>query len=165
MKNFSKEHRGFTLVELLLYVAIASMILLSVSFFLSALLGSRVKSQTVAEVDEQGLQAMQIMTQTVRNAAAVNSPATGASDTSLSVNTPVSANNPTVFDTANGAIRMKEGAATATPLINSRVAASNVSFSNLSGSIRIQFTLAAVDSSGRSENIYSKNFTGSATLR
>ena len=42
-----RNNRGFTLVELLLYVSISGVILLVISVFLSTLLESRVKNQTM----------------------------------------------------------------------------------------------------------------------
>lgn len=165
-----KLQKGFTLIELLLYISISSIILLSISLFLSILIKSRVKNQTIAEVEQQGLQVMQIITQTVRNSTTINSPAQGVSDTSLSINTIVPANNPTVFDLSSSAIRIKEGTAAVIPLINSRVAASGLSFSNLSltgtpGTVRIQFTLTNINNVGTNEYSFAKTFIGSATLR
>src|SRR3990167_11517142 len=80
---------GFTLIELLLYVAISSVMLLITSLFLQTLLQSRIKNQTIAEVEQQGLAVMQLITQAARNADSINSPATGASAVSLSLNTTV----------------------------------------------------------------------------
>src|SRR3989344_8594659 len=85
--NYRETKNGFTLVELLLYVAISSVILLVTSLFLSVLLESRIKSQVIAEVEQQGAQVMQIMTQSIRNAETINSPAQGVSGASLSINT------------------------------------------------------------------------------
>ena len=165
-----KINQGFTLIELLLYIAISSVILLVISVFLSTLLESRVKNQTIAEVEQQGAQVMQLITQTLRNADTINSPATGASAASLSVNTYISANNPTVFDLSGGVIRIKEGAGAVVSLINTRVTASALTFQNLSrastpGTVRISFTLTSVNSSGRNEYQFVKTFIGSATVR
>jgi len=162
--------RGFTLVELLLYVGISAFILLVVSVFLSFLLQSRIKNQTIAEVEQQGFQAMQIMTQTIRNAGTINFPSRGASSTSLSVNTYVASNNPTVFDLSTGAIRVTEGTGSPIALINSRVTASAPTFQNLTrtstpGVVRIQFTLTYWNPAGRNEYQYQKIFIGTAALR
>jgi len=170
-KNYKLQaSKGFTLIELLLYVSIASIILLITSLFLSTLLQSRIKNQTVAEVEQQGLQVMQMITQTLHNADIINSPAQGASAASLSLNTIVAVNNPTVFDLASGTIRTKEGAGAVVSLNNSRVTASDLTFVNLSrastpGTIRIQFTLMHVNSEDRNEYSFAKIFIGSATLR
>ncbi len=162
--------KGFTLVELLLYVAISSVILLVISLFLSTLLESRVKNQTIAEVEQQGVQIMQIITQTLRNSATINSPTIGASGASLSVDTYTGANNPTIFDLSGGAIRIKEGVGAVVTLNNARVTASALNFQNLSrastpGTIRISFILTQVNPSARNEYNFTKTFIGSATLR
>jgi len=165
-----KRKRGFTLIELLLYVSISSIILLVTSTFLFSLLQSRIKNQTIAEVEQQGLQVMQVITQAVRNADSINTPLQGASSASLSLNTVVALNNPTIFDLASGVIRIKEGTGEAISLINSRITASSLNFQNFSrtntpGTVRIQFTLTHTNTEGRNEYSFTKNFIGSSTLR
>lgn len=162
--------QGFTLLELLLYVAISSILLTTISLFLSTLLQSRIKNQTISEVDGQGMVAMELMAQIIRNADTVSAPAAGATGSSLTLTTTVPAQSPTVFDLAAGALRITEGATPAIPLTNSRITVSSLSFQNLSragtpGTIRIQFTISAVNNSGRNEYAYQKTFTASATLR
>lgn len=171
MKNLHA-HNGFTLIELLLYVSVSALLLLITSLFLSTLLQSRVKNQTIAEVEQQGLHVMQIITQTTRNADSMNSPTQGVSVGTLSLNTYASANNPTLFDLdgVSGVIRIKEGAGALVSLTNSRVTASALNFQNLSragtpGIIRISFTLTHVNPSGRNEYNFSKTFYASASLR
>jgi prepilin-type N-terminal cleavage/methylation domain-containing protein len=162
--------RGFTLIELLLYTVVVGIILTAVSALLFGILQSRVKNQTIAEVEQQGIQVMQIVTQTLRNATAINSPSAGASVAMLSVNTPVGASNPTVFDLSSGVIRITEGAEAAVGLNNSLVTASGLTFQNLTtsgtpGTIRVTFTLTRVNPSGRNEYDYAQTFYGSASLR
>lgn len=162
--------KGFTLIELLLYVSISAILLLVISLFLQMLLESRIKNQAIAEVEQQGLQVMQLITQTTRNADTINSPAQGASASSLSINTYTPVNNPTIFDLAGGLIRITEGGGSAVSLTNSRVTASGLTFQNLSrsgtpGTVRIQFTITHVNPEGRNEYSFTKTFTGSATLR
>lgn len=166
----SASQSGFTLIELLLYVGIASIMLLVTSLFLSTLLQSRIKNQTIAEVEQQGLQVMQLVTQTARNAEAITSPAQGTSASSLTLDVIIVANDPTIFDLASGVIRVTEGGGSAVSLTNSRVTASAPTFQNFSrtntpGTIRIQFTLTHVNPEGRNEYSFTKTFTGSATLR
>jgi len=137
--------RGFTLIELLLYVSIVGAIIFSIAGFLSLLMQSRVKNQAIAEVEQQGIQAMQVITQTGRNAADVNFT--------------------TAFDLFGGTMRQD-----AIPLTNSRVVASNLTFQNLSrtgtpGTVRVQFTLTHINPSGRNEYDFNKTFYGSASLR
>lgn len=137
--------KGFTLIELLLYVSIVGAIIFSVAGFLSLSMQSRVKNQAISEVEQQGIQVMQVITQAGRNAANVNFT--------------------TAFDLLDGAIRENTIA-----LTNSRVIASNLTFTNLSrtgtpGTIRIQFTLTHINPSGRNEYDFNKTFYGSTTLR
>jgi len=166
----SKYQKSFTLIELLLYVSIIGTVIFSVVGFLFLLMQSRVKNQTIAEVEQQGLQVMQLVTQTARNAETITAPAPGASASSLTLDVATVADDPTIFDLASGAIRIQEGADSAVALVNSRVIASALSFQNLSrastpGTVRIQFTLTHVNPAGRNEYSYNKTFYGTATLR
>jgi type II secretory pathway pseudopilin PulG len=168
--NILDSRQGFTLIELLLYVSIVGMMILSVSALLPLLMQSRVKNQTISEVAQQGTQAMQIITQTIRNSTVINSPTIGASASSLSVDTITAGNNPTVFDLSSGVLRIKEGTDSAVSLTNSRVVVSSLTFQNLSrtgtnGTIRIQYVLTHVNPSGRQEYDFNKTFYGSATIR
>ena len=172
LQNFKRvtNSKGFTLIELLLYVSLSAILLLIISVFLSFLLQSRIKNQSIAEVEQQGLQIMQLTTQTVRNAETIASPVAGTSASSLTLDVVTVAKDPTIFDLSSGIIRIKEGTDSAIPLTNSRVIASGLTFQNLSrastpGTVRIQFTLTHVNPEGRNEYSFSKTFTGSATLR
>jgi prepilin-type N-terminal cleavage/methylation domain-containing protein len=163
-------NHGFTLIELLLYIAVASIILLVSTLFLFSLLESRVKNQTIAEVEQQGLQVMQVITQTIRNAEAVNSPAQGTSASTLSLDVVNATFDPTVFNLSSEVMNIKEGTNAAISLTNSRVIASGLSFQNLSrantpGTVRVQYTLTHRNPDGRNEYSFAKTFVGSATLR
>jgi type II secretory pathway pseudopilin PulG len=170
MKFIIKKKSGFTLVELLLYIGISSAILLVVSMFMATLLESQIKNQTIAEVNQQGIQVMQIMTQAIRNSNSISSPTIGVSGTSLSITTNLSSTTPTSFDLVSGTIRIKEGANSVVALTNSKVLASNIIFSNLSrtgtpGVVKISFDLSAVNNSNRNEYSFNKTFIDSASLR
>lgn len=161
---------GFTLIELMLYVGIVATLLLGVTFFSLLLLSARVKNQTVAEVEQQGAQVMRTITQLVRNAASITTPAVGASGATLSLATYDTAKNPTVLSVQSGRVRITEAGAVAVPLTNGRVSVSgftvqNVSRSGSPGNVRIQFTVTAVNPSGRQEYTFQKTFVGSASLR
>ncbi len=166
----NKKDSGFTLIELLLYISIASIIVFTTASLLRFTLESRVKNQTIAEVEQEGSQVMQLITQTTRNATAINSPTIGNSATSLSVTVVSGASSPTVFDLSTGAVRIKEGASATVNLTSSKVTVSNLNFQNLSiastpNTIRVSFTLTYTNPSGRFEYSFSKKFYGSAGLR
>ena len=163
--------KGFTLVEMVLYVSLCSIFLLTLSTLLTFLLETRVRSQAIAEVNQQGSQIMNMMTQTIRNGRSIQVPSIGTSSSILSITTAVPLRNPTIFDVSNGVMRIKEGSNSAIPLTNSRIKVSAINFQNVSSSastekiIRISFTIDHVNLGGRSEYTFTKTFGGSATLR
>ncbi|MBT4448042.1 MAG: prepilin-type N-terminal cleavage/methylation domain-containing protein, partial [Candidatus Komeilibacteria bacterium] len=53
MENINNK-KGFTLVELILYVAIGSIVLLVITSFFQTNLSSRAKIKAISEVDQQG---------------------------------------------------------------------------------------------------------------
>ncbi len=166
----TNKNSGFTLVELLLYISIASIIVFTSASMLQFTLQSRVKNQTIAEVEQEGAQVMQLITQTIRNGTLINSPTIGNSGASLSVNVVTGSNSPTVFDLSSSAMRIKEGAGVAVNLTSSKVTVSNLNFQNLSragtpNTIRVSFTITYTNSSGRNEYSYTQKFYGSASLR
>lgn len=168
IKRFSGA--GFTLVELLLYVGLAATLLLSISVFLSISLQSQAKNQTIAEVEQEGQRALQLITQTIRNASSTNYPAQGNSSSSLSLIMPTPSKNPTVFNLVSSTIFTTEGVSSPISLTSSRLIASNLQFDNFSrintrGIIRVSFTLTYNNFTGRNEFDYSKTFYGTATLR
>jgi prepilin-type N-terminal cleavage/methylation domain-containing protein len=170
MSNIALRQKGFTLVELLMYVAIVGSLLIAVSLFFATTADARIKSQTITEVDQQGALAMDYITQTIRNADSISAPAAGATAASLTVTVPTAGLSPTIFDLGGTALRVKEGAAATVPLTNDKVAISGLTFKNLTrsgtpGTVQISFTITRVNVSGRSSYTYQKTFTASATLR
>lgn len=164
------KQKGFTLIELLLYIAITSIIVFTTASLLRFTLESRVKNQTISEVEHQGMQIMQLITQTVRNATAVSTPIRGNSGASLSLTVLSGPSSPTVFDLSSGRIRIKEGAGAVVNLTSSKVTVTNLNFQNLSSdslpnTIRVSFTITYTNASGRNEYDFSKSFIGAADLR
>jgi Tfp pilus assembly protein FimT len=168
---FYKNKKGFTLVEMILYVSVCSILLLTISTYLSFLLGARIRSQAITEVNQQGFRAMNLVALTVRNGRSIEVPVVGATTTTLSLTTKDALLNPTVFDVASGTLRIREGAGQPVPLTNSRVVISNLFFQNLSSTssaeriMRISFTLDYKNLSGKDEYAFTKTFTESATMR
>jgi Tfp pilus assembly protein PilW len=159
------KNKGFTLIELLLYVGTVALLLIALVGVLSFLYSSRVKNQTIAEVEQQGLQAMQIMTQTIRNATSISSPASGSNGASLTLGVVDASKSPTIFDVSSGVLRIKEGAGSAVNLTNSRVSVTSIDFHNLNASVKITFTVSYVNPNNRNEYIFSQNFYATANVR
>lgn len=161
---------GFTLIELALYIALAAVILFGTSAMMSLIFDARIKDTVVNEVEQQGDSALQIMTQSIRNATAVNYPTAGNSSSTLSIDTVTAAKNPTIFNLANGAILMKEGTAGAVALTNPQVIISSLNFQNLAqasanDNLRVSFAIGYNSSSTRQVYQYGRNFYGSGSLR
>lgn len=176
MKKFRlhlPKRRAFTLIELLLYIGIFTIIITSIIGFLILATSERVKNQATADLSYQGEAVMAELTQAVHSASAINSPAAGAAASSLNLATASPATNPTIFDTHTDTTttrwRITEGTpGTSYDLTNSHVLVSGVSFTNVgvsgsSGSVKIQFTLTYVNPSGRNELSVSKTFYGAAS--
>jgi type II secretory pathway pseudopilin PulG len=171
MKRFPNLRKGFTLIEMILYVGISSIMLFSLSLLLTFLLGSRVKNQSIGDVNQQGLQVMQLVTQTIRNAKSIDAPVIGATSTILSVTMFDPLKSPTVFSVINGVMYITEGSNASVSLTNSHVTLSSLLFQNISGVsstdriVRLSFAIDHNNPSGRNENSFEKVFSGSATLR
>lgn len=161
---------GFTLLELLLFVATSGTLLLVASLFISVLLQTQVKHQATLEIEESGAQALLAIGRTIREADSITSPVQGTSASSTTLAFAASGRNPTILDLSGGSLRIAENNGQPTPLTGQQVVASNLTFENLSrtntpGILRIQFTLSLPNPSGKQEYDYSKTFTSSFSLR
>jgi len=162
-----KKSKGFTLIELILYVGIVGVVLLVVSIFFMTLLTSRIKNETVSEVELQGTQVVQMITQNIRNAEAVSVPAKGETSSSLVI---TKEDENIAFSLDDGVIYTQEGSGNLINLTNNRVLVSSLLFENTGkenapDSIRINFILSHVNHTGRNEYSFTKSFLGSASLR
>ncbi len=157
---------GFTLLELLLFISLAAILISALAAFVSIVLESRVKQQTVVEVEEQAVQVMEQITYDIRNASAITSPSVGTATTSLSL----AGTSSTIWETSGGQFWRTSGSGAPLPLTSSGLVISNVQFSNLSmaqtrGIVRVQFTLGRLNPPGRNEYDYTQTFYGSSALR
>ena len=160
---------GFTLIEMLLYIGVSSVVLAGVSFFIVHMVTVREKQKTIAEVEEQGSAAMTLITQAIRSSQAVTSPPPAGSSSMLNL-TVTPPDNPTVFSLSGGVLEITKGAASPVDLTSPVVAVSGLTFENLTrsgtpGSVRVAFTVSRVNPSGRNEFSYTKTFRESASLR
>jgi len=162
---------GFTLIETLLYMAIVSILVGAMTSLIILMLQARAKNQTIAEVEQQGIFVAQYITNMLRNGDYVTEPYIGGA-TSINLSAAIldPTKNPLNMTLYNGAIQTNEALTGSVNLTNTRVVASGLSFQNFSrtgtpGTVRGQFTLTAVNPSGRKEFQFQKTFTFSATLR
>lgn len=165
-----KLKKGFSLVETLLYIAIVSTVVVALTSFLSVNQNTAARNQTINEIDQQGAQILQTITQTIRNATSVTGPVVGTPGSTLTLVVTDGAKSPTIFDLSGGAIRIKEGAGAAINISSNRVTASAVTFTNLKpgsakDSIKIQFTLTYNNPNNIQIFNYNQTFNATADLR
>lgn len=162
--------KGYTLIELLLYVTIVGTLLVAVSIFFAMTSESRIKNQSIVEVDQQGTFVMEYIASTVRNADSITAPTAGGTGASLTLAVPTGPLSPTVFDLNGTTLQVTEGASAAIALTNSKVQVTSLAFKNLSrastpGVVQISLTLSRINPSGRNEYDYQKTFITSVSLR
>jgi type II secretory pathway pseudopilin PulG len=166
---FTKK-KGFTLLEVLLYVAILSTILVTITSFLFAMLQFNVRGNVTTEVEQQGVQVMQLITQSVRSSEGINSPLLGTTSNTLSLVTDDTGLNPTIYELNNTSLQLTEGINLSEILTNDKVEVTDLTFRNIGrpdtdGIVRVEFTLTHVNPENRNEYNYSKTFYGSAAIR
>lgn len=171
MKNTHQKHQqGYTLIELLLYVAIVGSLLTGVVAFFGVVVDARVKNQSVTEVNEQGSFALDYVAQTIRNASSITSPTIGTTASALTVVVPTASLSPTIFSLSSGVLQVKEGTAAAVNLTGSKVQVTAFSVKNLSrastpGLVQISLTLNRPTSSAGNSYDYPRTFTTSVAIR
>jgi type II secretory pathway pseudopilin PulG len=170
--NFIKTHRqsGYTLIELLLYITIVGTILLSVTGFFGVVMEARIKNKTINEVNQQGIAAMDAMTQTIRTATSITTPAAAGSGASLTLVVPTASLSPTIINLSGTVLQIKEGAGAAISLTSSDVQITSITFKNLTrsgtnGIVQISFTMSYNNTTGRNEYDYQRTFVSSAEVR
>ena len=161
-----KTESGFTLVEILLYLAIAGSVLLVVSSLTFLLLKARVRNQGIAEVQQQGSFTMATIMKNLRQARGINYPLPGQNGQQLSLDMYDASSSPLTFDGSGSAITESRGGGTVFDLTSPKVVVSNFSFANLGrpgtgGVIRVSFTLQY---QGAANYDYSADFYNAAEI-
>lgn len=134
--------KGYTLIELLLYIGIISILLGSTTLFFGAIIEARVKNQSISEVEQQGELAMDHIAQAIRNATSITSPAAGASAGSLILAMPTASINPTTFGMSGG-----------TSVLGYNVDGTNTDSSNSNSMNAVKFTATT---SGTVSTLYAR---------
>ncbi len=148
--------RAFTLIEFLLYVGILAMVLVLTGGFLWDIIFGNIKETSHQEVQQNSRFALTKITQEIKKATGINSPNPGFSSIALSLEMDNPSLNPTLFDLADGKLRIKQGAGDYYNLTSNQVIVSSLLFTNLSysetpGTIRIEITLNHINPGNRAE--------------
>lgn len=167
--NQALKNGGFTLIELLLYLAILATVLLVMVGFLWDIIIGNVKENSYREVQQNGRFALAKISQEIKKATAINSPPPGLSSDSLSLAMAATHSNPTLFDVANGKLRIRRGESEPYELTSDRVRVSDLQFTNLSfadtpGTVRIEMTIEHLNPGARMEYQASVNLSTTVSL-
>jgi len=161
-------YAGFTIVEMILYIAIVSIFMTGLVYFTWDVIYGRVKSFVHQEVNQNTRYAAKRISYEIKNASGVNS----VTADSISLATTDSARNPTVISVADGRIQIGYGSSgncpTTSPCsITSNKVESTLSFTDLSSgnSTNIKFSLTVSSTGDRHEFNKSETYETSVELR
>ena len=76
---------AFTMVEMLLYIGLVSIFIVTIASFIGAFTQARLKASTIEEVNRQGLYLSEIIGQVVRDSNTITSPTYGNTLTALTL--------------------------------------------------------------------------------
>ncbi|PIT92169.1 MAG: hypothetical protein COU08_03740 [Candidatus Harrisonbacteria bacterium CG10_big_fil_rev_8_21_14_0_10_42_17] len=143
----SSKSEGFTLIEVLIYVAIIGSVVSSFLLFNLSILNSGSKSYATQEVNGNLRIALDIVGERIRAAegVTVSNSVFDTNPGTLSLVMSDGAKNPTVFDVSGGILRITEGVDDPINITTDEVNLTNVVFTNLTASssrenIRIEIT-------------------------
>ena len=162
--------QGFTLVELIIYIAILAGILVLVIGFLWNVIFGNVKETAYQEVQQNGRFAIAKITQEIKKATGINSPLpSDPPSSSLSLSMAAFHLNPTVFDVGGGKLRITQGTRGPYELTSDQVIVSSLQFTNLSyldtpGTIQIEMTIDHINPGARTEYEASISLRSSISL-
>lgn len=161
--------KGFTLIELIIYVVIMSSFTMGAVLFAWDISYARVKSSIHQELNHNIRFATKRIAFEIRNTQSINS----ITSTSISLAMSDSARNPTIIDLSGGRVRIGFGSSGSCPttspcsLTSDDVSITNLAFTNLSSgsSININFSISGETSGDRPEYQASQTIEGSGEIR
>ncbi len=161
-----ENNKGVGLVELIIYIAIMGILISAITSFIVSNKKIGDRNEAINEVESQGNEVVEIISQTIRNSSSVTTFALGTTATQSEV---VDNGVTIIFDLSGGKIRIKRGGAAVVNLNSDRVTISNLSFKNLGNatenSIQFQFDAVYANPGNKVELNYTKTFSNSASLR
>lgn len=167
VKNIQKQNKGFTLIELILYIAILTIMMNALIPFAWNIIQAGAKSSTEQEVFSTARYVSERIKYEIRNASGINS----VSANSISLTELVAANNPTVIDLSANQVRIKLGASSPVVLNSTNTKVTDLTFTNYTSSDNktknIDFTLTVTGnySSAGQEYTDSTSLRASAEVR
>jgi len=156
MKIFKQKQapKGFSLIELIIYIAVLAIILLGMMSFSIDLLELRSKNIVASEIEAQGRLILEHLETVARHSEGVNTGSStfGTDPGVLSLDVVAAIDDPTVFSLSadDGTFQMKKGSEDTAQLTSSSVFVSELVFTDLTsveelGIIQVNFTLQYVN--------------------
>jgi len=168
INNLYKKSKGFTLIELILYISLFVFIFAALFASLNIFYSNKIKNRTILEVEQQGQIVSLLLGQEIRNAQSIISPLIGATDNSLSLEHLNFLKSPINFYILDNKLVVSENG-DLFDLTNSKVLVENLVFENNSTiggtqSIYFSFDISYNSSSNKKEYEYNKNFFATVNL-
>ncbi len=161
--------RGFTLIEVLVYIALITLIMSSIVGYSLSLGGARARNYVVQNVQSNGRVLLSTLGQQIRASALVSTPAAGTSSNQLVLTMP-SGSPGVVFSLSSGRVVMSVVGSPDVFLTDDRTTVSNLVFTNtaLAGerdSISIQAQVSYAAAAGDVGYSYSEQLRTTETRR
>lgn len=174
MKSKNDKITGFSLVELIIYLAIFSGVIVVLMTLLFTTTRGSGDVQTRTEVQQNMRYALSLITQTIHSATAIN----GTPGATLCLTMADNAKNPTQFDLSGGVLRITEGSGggacppsgTINAITSDKVTVSNLTFTKISNpapakdTIQVNLTIDYKDQ-GNPQLKFSQNQVTTVSLK
>ncbi len=171
MNDPHRTRPGFTLVDFILYFGLIGLFLTGVIAFAVDYTKSYNKALIISRVGQESRFGLQRILRTVRQAAKINAASVFDDDMgTLALDTVATSTTPTVFDVSGGALRIREGSATATPLTSGEVVVQKLRFSKdapigNTTAVTVELTVSYVGPFADKLLSYSLSASGTAVVR
>jgi hypothetical protein len=165
-----KKNTGFTLIEFLIYSIIVTIIVGSLVLMSINVLAARGRMVAAEEVSHNARFALGKIMYEIRQAEQITSPAPGATDSSLSL---IAADGDTLvfsLEEVEDVLEMTIGGGTPFSLTSESIAVSSLTFANISytdtsGTVRIEMTLEYINPLERTEWEFQRTFYATENIR
>jgi len=162
-------NKGFTLVELIIYIAIIGLIVTGFATFSIAISNNREKSYVVSEVHANLRDAYSLVTKRIRFASSIVTPSSGNSSTTLELDMP-GANPNLIFKVIDNILTIQEGAGSPVALTSDEVNFSEFTLTNYAGvgrrdNLKIEMTVEYGSNSNDPIYIYNKSLETTVRVR